>query len=182
MDKKNESIRSIVKKPHKCYDKVLIKKVVKLVENGHNRQHLIKQYGMAESTLSDWMRHYGSVEYQKNKPRVYSKLQKRTICRAILNGQMTIKEACKSSNVKDVRLIRKWLKDLKAEKIDLYSENKDHQMQKRKQPKQTETEALKKAMEEAELKIYALNTMIDIAEEELKIKIRKKSGAKQLKK
>ena len=37
----------------------------------------------------------------------------------------------------------------------------------------------KKALEEAELKIRALNTMIDMAEEQLKIEIRKKSGAKQ---
>jgi transposase len=38
---------------------------------------------------------------------------------------------------------------------------------------------LQKALEEAELKIKALNTLIDVAEEQLKIDIRKKSGAKQ---
>ena len=32
---------------------------------------------------------------------------------------------------------------------------------------------------EAELKIKALNTLIDVAEEQLKIDIRKKSGARQ---
>ena len=40
-------------------------------------------------------------------------------------------------------------------------------------------EALQKALEEAELKIKALNTLIDVAEEQLKIDIRKKSGARQ---
>ncbi|MBK7245556.1 MAG: hypothetical protein IPH98_17230 [Saprospiraceae bacterium] len=39
--------------------------------------------------------------------------------------------------------------------------------------------ALEKALEEAELKIKALNTLIDLAEEQLNIDIRKKSGAKQ---
>ena len=38
---------------------------------------------------------------------------------------------------------------------------------------------LQKALQEAELKIKALNTLIDVAEEQLKIEIRKKSGAKQ---
>ena len=42
-----------------------------------------------------------------------------------------------------------------------------------------QTEALQKALEEAELKIKALNTLIDVAEEQLKIDIRKKSGTKQ---
>ena len=43
-----------------------------------------------------------------------------------------------------------------------------------------DAEALKKALEEAELKIKALNTLIDVAEEQFKIAIRKKPGAKQL--
>ena len=42
-----------------------------------------------------------------------------------------------------------------------------------------DTIALEKALQEAELKIKALNTLIDVAEDQLKIDIRKKSGAKQ---
>jgi transposase len=42
-----------------------------------------------------------------------------------------------------------------------------------------EIEALKKALEEANMKNRALNTLIDIAEEQLKIEIRKKPGARQ---
>lgn len=45
--------------------------------------------------------------------------------------------------------------------------------------KDLEKEALEKALQEAELKIKALNTLIDVAEDQLKIDIRKKSGAKQ---
>ena len=44
---------------------------------------------------------------------------------------------------------------------------------------QEESQALQKALEEAQMKIKALNTLIDVAEEQLKIDIRKKSGAKQ---
>jgi 5-bromo-4-chloroindolyl phosphate hydrolysis protein len=42
-----------------------------------------------------------------------------------------------------------------------------------------DVKALKKALEEAELKIKALNTLIDVAEDQFKIPIRKKPGARQ---
>jgi hypothetical protein len=42
-----------------------------------------------------------------------------------------------------------------------------------------EKDALKKALEEAQLKISALNTLIDVAEGQFKISIRKKAGARQ---
>ena len=42
-----------------------------------------------------------------------------------------------------------------------------------------EKEALKKALAEAQLKISALNTLIDVAEDQFKIRIRKKAGARQ---
>jgi transposase len=46
-------------------------------------------------------------------------------------------------------------------------------------PMPTEVEVLQKALREANLKNELLNAMIDIAEEQLKIDIRKKSGTKQ---
>lgn len=46
-------------------------------------------------------------------------------------------------------------------------------------PEDPEKAALQNALQQAELKIKALNTLIDVAEEQLKIAIRKKSGAKQ---
>jgi hypothetical protein len=42
-----------------------------------------------------------------------------------------------------------------------------------------DAESLKKALQEAELKIKALNTLIDAAEDQFKISIRKKPGARQ---
>jgi hypothetical protein len=49
------------------------------------------------------------------------------------------------------------------------------------QEEDEEKKALRKALEEAELKIKALNTLIDVAEDQLKVQIRKKPGAKQSK-
>ena len=49
-------------------------------------------------------------------------------------------------------------------------------------PTNRQLKALTKALAEAELKISGLQTMIQVAEEEFKIKIRKKRGTKQSKK
>jgi hypothetical protein len=55
--------------------------------------------------------------------------------------------------------------------------------QKEKTPHELELEAKVKKLEEQleyeQFRVLALNTMIDIAERDLKISIRKKSGAKQ---
>jgi flavin-binding protein dodecin len=67
----------------------------------------------------------------------------------------------------------------KAEKAEVCIENKFQMVQKKPTSKSSETAALEKALQEAELKIKALNTLIDVAEDQLKIDIRKKSGAKQ---
>jgi predicted nucleic acid-binding Zn-ribbon protein len=61
----------------------------------------------------------------------------------------------------------------------------DSEMKKKKPTKGNSTDnnqdikALQKALEDAQLKVAALNTLIDVAEEQLKINIRKKPGAKQ---
>lgn len=46
-------------------------------------------------------------------------------------------------------------------------------------PRDAEIARLRAALEKAELRAHALDTMIDIAEDKLKISIRKKHGAKQ---
>jgi hypothetical protein len=50
------------------------------------------------------------------------------------------------------------------------------------QPAREQVKQLKRQLELSQLKVEALETMIDIAEQELQIDIRKKSGAKQSKK
>ncbi|TYA57226.1 hypothetical protein [Formosa maritima] len=91
---------------------------------------------------------------------------------------MTVKEAQTAYNIKTKKTIRDWILRFKEEKVDFYAKIQP-QMAKQKSP---DKQALEKALQEAELKIKALNTLIDVAEEQLKIDIRKKSGAKQSKK
>ena len=98
---------------------------------------------------------------------------------------MTVAEAKLGYNISSIRSIIQWLRASKRENEELVSSNKTFMSNKvqNQQPdpdpgKMTLEQALKE-LEEEKLKVKALNTLIDIAEEKLKISIRKKSGAKQ---
>lgn len=98
---------------------------------------------------------------------------------SVEQGRMTIKEAQVAYNLKTEKTVRDWLLRHKGEKVDICIETLPEMAKQKVSMQPPGTEALEKALQEAELKIKALNTMIDVAEEQLKIDIRKKSGAKQ---
>jgi hypothetical protein len=99
---------------------------------------------------------------------------------------MTIFEARAAYRVNSTVTITKWLKESKRENAELVASNsvpmvnKEQNQQPDPDSKRALAEALKK-LEEAELKVKALNTLIDVAEEQFKISIRKKAGARQSK-
>ena len=165
------------------YDKRLILRIVKEVEEGLPRKEANRIYGLGKSSLDSWMKRHGSEHYHQNQKRKsYTKLQKRTVVTAVEQGRMTIKEAQVAYNLKTEKTVRDWLLCYKGEKVDICIETQPEMAKQKPTLRSPGTEALEKALQEAELKIKALNTMIDVAEEQLKIDIRKKSGAKQSKK
>jgi transposase len=128
-----------------------------------------------------------SREYRE-RTRYPEELRKR-VAFEVMSGAMTKKQACQAYGISDVKSV--------VRAIDKYgggilSEHKDllEQMGRpRKRPvvekaeigsdeQQREIERLKKALKAAELRAEAYSMMIDIAERELKVAIRKKSGTK----
>lgn len=180
MEHKEEEVYAVREHKQSRYDKRLILKVVREIEAGLPPKEANRIYGLGKSTLHGWMQDYGSPNYQQNiKRQRYSNLQKRTIVTAIEQGRMSIKEAQLAYNVKTEKLIRNWLTQFKAEKVELCIVTEPEMAKKPKTISTAQAEVLQKALEEAEMKIKALNTLIDVAEEQLKIDIRKKSGARQ---
>ena len=162
------------------YDKRLKKQIVQEVESGLPRKEAIRLYNLGQSTLDSWMRDFGSPNYRENlKRRTYTGLEKRTIVTAIEQGLLTIQEAKIAYNIKTDKVIRNWITQYKSEKVELCIGNSSIMGNKTTPRKEPEKESLEKALKEAELKIKALNMLIDVAEEQLKIDIRKKSGGKQ---
>jgi transposase len=98
---------------------------------------------------------------------------------------MTVAEAKLAYNLRWTPTIIKWLRDEKRENGELVSftqaimANKEDNQQPAPEPRTKTLEQALKELEEEKLKVKALNTLIDIAEENFKISIRKKAGAKQ---
>lgn len=180
MENQNEVIYAVRENNQSHYDKRLILKIVKEVERGLPRKEAVRVYGIGKASLDNWMRVYGSINYHENiKRKSYTALQKRSVVRAIEQGRLSIKEAKIAHNIKTEKIIRSWIAQFKAEKVEICIEKPSVLAKDKKSKKDLEKEALQQALKEAELKIKALNTLIDVAEDQLKIDIRKKSGAKQ---
>jgi len=163
----------------RCFKPSFIKQVVQQVEDGLDFQEAYKLYGLGSGTLRSWLRKYASSAYVNNKQKRLSAQVKTSVCRAIRNGKMTANEAASAYQV-HVSTVHFWRK---KEKHELEASN----TLLLKKPKETsavtlpidDIKALQEQLAYANLKIAALNTLIDVAEEQLKINIRKKPGAKQ---
>lgn len=162
------------------FDKRTIQTAVNTVESGLSRKAVCCQYGVSQWTLSVWMRVYGSASYHANKRVSFSDQQRRSVVRAITAGRMSIASAMLAYKIKSNSTLRKWIQAANQENAELAVLNKPVM----EDPSQLlspppDVKALQQALEEARLKIAALETMMDIAEQQFNIQIRKKSGAKQ---
>ncbi|MBL7779556.1 MAG: hypothetical protein JNK66_14855 [Chitinophagales bacterium] len=117
------------------------------------------------------------MEEQKS----FSKSEKRWIAREIHSGRMTMgqaKEYYATRSKNPESLIRNWLREYKPE-IDFTLPVMTEKEKQKLEAAHKRLKELEKQLEDAQMKNIALETMIDIAEEQLKISIRKKSGPKQ---
>lgn len=176
-DNKNEL--PALKKTGGQYDKLAVQKIVEAIEGGMRRRDICDIYGISRSTIVDWMREYGSACYKVSKQGHLNNAQKRSMIRAIQEGRMTLKEAKLAYNMKSYTAVLNLLRQEKKNG-DLSGDMKPKANTATGQD-DAEKKALQKALEEAQLKIKALNTLIDVAEDQFKIPIRKKSGAKRSK-
>ncbi|HEX5167553.1 MAG TPA: transposase [Cyclobacteriaceae bacterium] len=158
----------------KQFSKRIIRQAVEAVESGLSRAEACQKYGMAYVTLCGWIKRYGSKDFVDNVRTKINSHQKRLVIKSIQEGRMTIAEANVAYNIKGGDTIRKWLRDSKKDSyVDIDSNESIMPTL------NNSTQDLQLALRQANLKVLALETMIDVAEEELRIKIRKKSGAKQ---
>ena len=157
------------------FDRKTILEAVHLVEEGVARSEVLTRFGCAAVTLGEWMKVYGSDTYHQNKRRIYTKIQKRSVVNAVKNG-MTCEEARITYGIKSAKTVRGWIGQFESEKFDLCL-SEEVMTKKKKEQEPDDVTALRRELELAKLKIEALNTLIDVAEDHLKIDIRKKSGA-----
>ena len=106
---------------------------------------------------------------------------RRWLVREIEEGKMTPSEAVKQFNFhpqKGTDIIYYWRTKYASEMVLSLPVMTEKEKQELK-ALQAQNKALEKALEDAKMKNIALNMLIDVAEDKLKISIRKKPGAKQ---
>ncbi|MHC1703659.1 MAG: hypothetical protein AB9846_09720 [Tenuifilaceae bacterium] len=111
----------------------------------------------------------------------YSDEFKKSVVKQVLSGQLGKEEAKWKYGIRGNSAVLNWIRT--------FDTSPPFEMKKRQHPPQGDASALeaenRRLREELELerlRVLSLNVMIDVAEEQFKIPIRKKSGAKQLKK
>lgn len=158
----------------------VIKEIVLKAEEGFSRRQLCEDYGVSYGRLEGWLREYGSSTYHASKKKVVDRSVKMEVVQAVLQGRTTLEEAARRLGIKSAQTIKHWITTFKGQN-GYFIQTQPASMKKEKKTltQSEEVKALKKALEQAELKVAALETLVTVAERELKIDIRKKSGARQ---
>jgi transposase-like protein len=151
------------------YSREFIEETLGELKSGVPRALILQKRGINITSLRGWVVRYGGGEVSNPTRLRFTEQQRRGIVRKVLLGEMTRQEACLAHGMTRATLCG-WLAASKKDYNDI-------------DVKSSEMPALRnstdKELQKAHLKILALETLIDVAEVEFKIKIRKKSGAKQ---
>jgi transposase-like protein len=121
----------------------------------------------------------------KRKVNSYTDDFKLKVVQDYLMSDATVSEIQKKYGIRSRSCISDWVRKYGLESptqrtIELHNAMKEqNQRTPREEELELKVEQLKKELERERLRTLTLNTMIDIAERELKIKVRKNSGAKQ---
>ena len=179
-DENSEVVARFHERGH--FQKSLRDEIIESIEAGVPRSVIVYRYGVSRSTLCDWMRNHSSDGYKaKQLGKHLSDIEKRSIIRSVEQGTIT-KHAARRAHGLSGNTLNRWLKESVAENVELAVYDPFAMEQKPAEEPELpdpEKQALKKALEEAQMKIRALNTLIDVAEDQFKIAIRKKPGARQ---
>jgi transposase-like protein len=163
------------------YDRRFIVEVIKEIEEGLPLQAACTKYNLNKQSVRRWLTDPG-FRHVKTKRRSLSEQDKRSIVRAIKQEGLNYKEAAIAYQI-SVKAIQNWEKEFAAENAELATFNQEALNKKKtEQPVSTDSQQVQQLWQqlaEAQLKIAALNTLIDVAEQQFKIDIRKKPGARQ---
>ena len=109
--------------------------------------------------------------------RTYTTEFKKDVVRQIGLGVLSEKEALSQYNLTDLTQIKIWIKKYSSQ-ITYVSKNTEMSEMNESETAE-QKKGLENALKEANLKIIGLDTLIDVAEKQFNIEIRKKAGTKQ---
>jgi transposase len=149
-------------------------KIVKEIEAGQlTRKEAMEKYNIVgHQTLNSWLIQFSSNPADVVKKQ-YKKADQRLAALKIINGEDTVDQTARTMKV-SVGTVTLWVRKFKNEvpsKPSTPSKSKTQEVSRLSKDQQKE-------LEELRLKVAGLEMLIDIAEKNLKIDIRKKSGTK----
>lgn len=152
------------------------KEAVKRIDNGEiTVEEARDKYNVQHTgTIYGWLRKYSKYKYQyRGKKRLTTK-EKIRIISEYDRGLKSAEQICKEFKVIPLT-VQRWIKLYSCgRKINQIGNTVNISENTKKESKKFDRE-----LEDAKLKIASLETMIDIAEKEFEIQIRKKCGTKQ---
>src|SRR6476660_1599004 len=173
--KSSKHVGSTRSNPQVKFSKKQIHAIVEQIESGAlSRTEACQQYGMAYGTVLDWMKRYGTSAATKRVQ--LSAQQQRQVASAVVEGRMSVKEAQAAYHIASGSTVRRWVRVYKQQNREL---TVLHQSSSDMSSLPDTTNQQDKELQQARLKIAALEDMINLAEQHYTISIRKKSGAKQ---
>ncbi|WP_069661373.1 helix-turn-helix domain-containing protein [Arcticibacter eurypsychrophilus] len=136
-----------------------------------------ERHSLSKGTVKPWMRQYSSPSYQQNKGKRRTLSEREGIVREIISGHLSIEEAQLKYDLSCRDTITQWVREYKKRQESLIPPLSEQD------PATVDSAGMEiGSLEElklSQLKIRALEIMLDIASKEFKVDIRKKFGAKQ---
>lgn len=176
--KSSKHVGSTRSNPQAKFSKKQIHAIVQQIESGElSRTEACQQYGMAYGTVLEWMKRYGTSAVTKTAP--LTPQQRRQVAAAVVEGRMTIHQAKAAYNIASGSTIRTWVRVYKQQNSELTALHQSSTQMSSLPDTTTSQQQQDKELQQAKLKIAALEAMIDVAEQHFNISIRKKPGAKQ---
>lgn len=182
----NNQRRKGPEKGYKVYPIKIRKRAIEELDSGEfNQSEIAAKYGVTNSTISNW-RHQIQVHEGGVDP-VEATLDMVLVANQIISGYLTKEEAIEEYGFTKPFRIRYWVDRVRKKNNDARSRGELPKvtfsgMINRSKSDNKAITALEDALESARLRILALETLIDVAERDLGVDIRKKPGTKQSKK
>lgn len=172
-----------VKKGFKVQPIGIKRQAVAEVESGmHRRSDLCEKYGISKKTLENWViKSRGRVSPQAEPEECRESM--RLAANEVLCGISTVAEALERHGLDSADRLNYWVRRARKENQamrDAMSEPTcDIAPMAKNKGNDDEAAQLRQQLEAARMRVVALETLIDVAERELGVRIRKKPGTKQ---
>ena len=146
-------------------------KIVSEIESCQiDRKEASTKYNICGKTINTWIVQYGSSDDLVGKK--YSQSERRHAAYKVITGEITTQHAARQLKVSPGTVMG-WVGKFRN---DIPNQNRKVDIQPEASPSSLQVD--QKEIQELKIKVAALEMMVDIAERELKIEIRKKFGTK----